>query len=178
MNSTASRSSSADKRHDEPRPISVADVTYRATTFVYETPPRTQVQVAHDRKKGLFRVTDPRGATAVFQDRPVRFLVVQPDSRTGNMAPVVACGEAKYLYLCRERPERPSGAKPSRKARRSRNGAAQPANAGSRRVGSDKTPPGPQGISMARRVEHADTRGSGNGRKTGAQARRSNHGKH
>jgi hypothetical protein len=131
MNSTASRSSSADRRHDEPRPISVADVTYRATTFVYEAPPRTQVQVTHDRRKKLFRVTDPRGATAVFQDQPVRFLVVQPDSRTGNMAPVLACGEAKYLYLCREMSERPSAAARSREARRSRNGAARRERTGS-----------------------------------------------
>jgi hypothetical protein len=67
-----------------------------------ESPP---TQVDHDREKKLFRITGTDGKTEYFRDAPVRFLVVEPDPRTGEMKPAMLGGRPKYLYLCREERE-------------------------------------------------------------------------
>jgi hypothetical protein len=64
-------------------------------------PPR----IEHDREKKLYRITDHDGKTDVFRGEPVRFLVVEPDSKTGELKPVTYGGQPRYLYLCREERE-------------------------------------------------------------------------
>jgi hypothetical protein len=60
----------------------------------------------HDAEKGIFRLTWANGEVEVFRDRPVRYLVVEPDPRTGQMRPVAARRDwPMVVYLCREERE-------------------------------------------------------------------------
>ncbi len=47
-------------------------------------------------------LTGPDGKTEYFRDSPVRFLVVEPDPRTGELKPAIRMGRPEYIYLCRE----------------------------------------------------------------------------
>jgi hypothetical protein len=77
------------------------------TTFTYSAlvPSRPTYHFEHDPEKGIFRIRWPDGKVEVFRDKPVRHLVVEPDSETGDMTPVVKYGRPTYLYLCREERE-------------------------------------------------------------------------
>jgi hypothetical protein len=59
----------------------------------------------HDNELGVFRLKRPDAETEVFRARPVRYLVVKPDSETGETKPVVRRGSPTYVYLCREERE-------------------------------------------------------------------------
>jgi YD repeat-containing protein len=92
-------------QHPEPEP------SFSVTTFQYdpegrlvrvEAPAPPGSTWEHDEPKRVFRVTDPDGKVTEFHDRPVRFLVVVPDPRTGKVGPVISWGVPKVMYLCRE----------------------------------------------------------------------------
>ena len=86
------------------------------TVYVYEpTPEERAASMArqrlasfsfqHDDRNGTFRLEWPDGAVEAFRDKPVRYLVVEPDETTGGMKPVLKRGCPTYLYLCREDPQ-------------------------------------------------------------------------
>jgi hypothetical protein len=79
---------------------------YFTTTFTYfvEAQP-TGFEFVHDKAKGLFILTNADGTTEHFRDKPTRYLVVEPDSTTGELVPKVNGGEPVYLYVCREERE-------------------------------------------------------------------------
>jgi hypothetical protein len=74
------------------------------TTFTYyffDEQPR-RFDAVHDKAEGVFLLTRPDGTVERFRDRPARYLVVEPDSDTGELRPAVRRGLPVYLYLCRE----------------------------------------------------------------------------
>jgi hypothetical protein len=78
------------------------------TTFTYDcSSSRARDEPAwtieHDPKKGVFRLTDPDGVTAVFRNKALRYLVLNPDPETGELAPVVLRGQPLFWYLCLEK---------------------------------------------------------------------------
>jgi hypothetical protein len=76
------------------------------TTYTYffeEQPGR--FDFVHDEAKGVFVLTRPDGTTERFRDKPARYLVVEPDSSTGELVPEVRGRLPVYLYLCREERE-------------------------------------------------------------------------
>ena len=64
--------------------------------------PAERFRFEHDSQKRLFVLTTPDGKSEYFRDNPTRYLVVEPDPKTGEMRPVIKCGEPTYIYLCRE----------------------------------------------------------------------------
>ena len=79
-------------------------------TYCYEYEVRTpdpQWRAAHDRARGVFRLTGPEGQTQCFRDRPLRYLVVAPDPETGELRPEIRDGRPRILCLCREEREVP-----------------------------------------------------------------------
>jgi hypothetical protein len=89
------------------RPIRSA-VSEVVTTFTYDrSRPSARDEpkwtVEHDPKKGVFRLTDPDGVTAVFRNKALRYLVLNPDPETGELAPVVLRGQPLFWYLCLEK---------------------------------------------------------------------------
>jgi hypothetical protein len=77
------------------------------TTYTYSTTvdSRPTYRFEHDRENGVFRIRWHDGRVEVFRDKPVRYLVVEPDSETGDMTAVVKYRRPTYLYLCREERE-------------------------------------------------------------------------
>jgi hypothetical protein len=59
----------------------------------------------HAKEKGVFRITWSDGETDAFRDNPTLFLVVEPDSKTGEMKPALTRGWPTFLYLCRQERE-------------------------------------------------------------------------
>jgi hypothetical protein len=77
----------------------------RAATITYSydfDAPVGSFTFEHDEERRVFRLTDAEGKTAYFRDKPARYLVVEPDSHSGEMRPATKYGEPVYLYLCRE----------------------------------------------------------------------------
>jgi hypothetical protein len=75
------------------------------TTFVYTRegpPPDDALAFEHDQRKRLFSLTAPGGKTEHFRDNPARYLMVEPDTETGAMLPVVRDEQPLIVYLCRE----------------------------------------------------------------------------
>ncbi len=73
-----------------------------------EPPPKHRAPLftcEHDPEKGIFRIRWSDGDVEVFRDKPVRYLVVEPDDQTGELKPVVKRGCPTYLYLAREERE-------------------------------------------------------------------------
>jgi hypothetical protein len=61
-----------------------------------------KVEVAYDRSRHVIQITEPGGETAEFDDRPVRFLVMDRNLVTKALEPVIIRGEPLYYYLARE----------------------------------------------------------------------------
>ena len=59
----------------------------------------------HDREKGVYRLKWSDGEVEVFRDKPVRYLVLEPDRQTGELRPAITRGCPRYLYLSREERE-------------------------------------------------------------------------
>jgi hypothetical protein len=70
-------------------------------TYQYEPEP-CRFRVKHDRRKHLIRISGPDGEMSEFEDKPVRFLVVETDPKTGEPRPCFAGGKPKVMLLCRE----------------------------------------------------------------------------
>ena len=75
--------------------IDISIAPEKAPAFAFE----------HEREKGVYRLKWPDGKVEVFRDRPTRYLVVEPDQKTGEMRPAIKRGQPTYLYLCREERE-------------------------------------------------------------------------
>jgi hypothetical protein len=60
------------------------------------------VQVAYDRWRHLIQITQEGGETAEFDDRPVRFLLMDRDPKTKTLKPVMEWGNPVYYYLASE----------------------------------------------------------------------------
>jgi hypothetical protein len=58
-----------------------------------------------DKETGVFCLRWPDGEVEVFPDKPVRYLVIEPDAETGELKPVLKRGKPTYLCLCREEHE-------------------------------------------------------------------------
>ncbi len=94
-------------RLDDPvGPFVHSDPLGNVTTFTYfyDLEP-ARFLIEHDRQKRLFEITGLDGKKTEFHDRAVQFLVVEPDSETGELEPVVTRGKPKVMYLCREERE-------------------------------------------------------------------------
>jgi hypothetical protein len=77
-----------------------AMVTY---TYNYTIPtPLSHFSFSHDTAMGRFIVTNSDGTAELFRDKPLRYLVVEPDPNTGELRPAAKHGRPVYLYLCRE----------------------------------------------------------------------------
>jgi hypothetical protein len=89
----------------------------KVTTFVYDgkgklipegdPPPKPRpvepkVEVTYDRARHVIKITQSGGKTAEFDDRPVRFLVMDRNPVTKALEPVIIRGEPLYYYLARE----------------------------------------------------------------------------
>jgi hypothetical protein len=73
------------------------------TTYTYSCPePANPDRLEHDPEKRALRLTRPDGTTIAFRDKPVRFLVVEPDPKSGKLRPALSMGKAKVMYLCPE----------------------------------------------------------------------------
>jgi hypothetical protein len=76
------------------------------TVFTYSCPaPAKPDRIEHDPKKRTLRLTRPDGTAIAFRDQPLRFLVVEPDPKSGKLRPAVSMGKAKVVYLCPEMAE-------------------------------------------------------------------------
>jgi hypothetical protein len=76
------------------------------TTYTYSYDPGPALyEFEHLDEKGLFAVTGPDGETQYFRDRPVRYLVVEPDPETGEFAPAAKNRRPVFQWLCREERE-------------------------------------------------------------------------
>jgi hypothetical protein len=69
--------------------------------YSYELPPPA-FDFEHDAQKRVVCVSSSDGQVGVFRDRPIRYLVVRPHPKTGELVPVTRRGEPVCLYLCRE----------------------------------------------------------------------------
>jgi hypothetical protein len=61
-----------------------------------------EVIVEHDLEKRVFRLTGPDGSPQFFRDRATRYLVVEPDPKTGELLPVIREGSPYILCLCHQ----------------------------------------------------------------------------
>ena len=75
-------------------------MTWRAR--LVEVKPEPKVEVTYDRARHIIKITQPGGKTAEFDDRPVRFLVMDRNPVTKALEPVIIRGEPLYYYLARE----------------------------------------------------------------------------
>ena len=106
--------STPDSSSDEPRFESISS----PITFVYDSnrdsipkgdprlnppPIEPKVEVAYDRTRHVIQITEPGGKTAEFEDRPVRFLMMERDPKTSALKPVIERGKPVYYYLAREK---------------------------------------------------------------------------
>jgi hypothetical protein len=77
-----------------------------ATTYTYSYEPEPPLfDFEHLEENGLFVVTGPGCGTQYFRDRPVRYLVLEPDRETGESTPLLKNRRPVYLWLCREERE-------------------------------------------------------------------------
>jgi hypothetical protein len=61
-----------------------------------------KVEVAYDRSRHVIQITEPGGETAEFDDRPMRFLLMDRDPKTKKVKPVMERGKPVYYYLASE----------------------------------------------------------------------------
>ncbi len=78
--------------------------------FTYDCPPKpTTVEpgwtIEHDREKRVLRLAARDGKTDAFGDRATRYLMVEPDTDTCELVPIMRDGKPRILYLCREERE-------------------------------------------------------------------------
>ncbi len=81
--------------------ISVSDAR-RKLARVVEVEPEPKVDVTYDRARHVIQIKVPGGKTAEFEDRPMRFLVMDRNPVTKALEPVIIRGEPLYYYLARE----------------------------------------------------------------------------
>jgi hypothetical protein len=86
------------------RTYSLTDEGNATERFTW-TVPLPAYTFEHDREKGVFRLKSSDGDVEVFRDKPVRYLVVEPDRESGELRPAIKRGHPTYLYLCREERE-------------------------------------------------------------------------
>ncbi len=67
-----------------------------------QPPPEPKVDLTYDRSRHVIRIREPNGKTAEFDDRPVRFLVMDRNPVTKALEPVIIHGQPLYYYLARE----------------------------------------------------------------------------
>jgi hypothetical protein len=74
----------------------------RKRARLVEVEPKPKVEVAYDRSRHVIQIKEPGGKTAEFDDRPVRFLVMDRNPVTKALEPVIIRGEPLYYYLAKE----------------------------------------------------------------------------
>ena len=77
---------------------SVADRRTRAVLFGDEP----KLEVAYDRSRHVIQINQEGEGTAEFDDRPVRFLVMDRNPATKALEPVIIHGEPLHDYLARD----------------------------------------------------------------------------
>ncbi len=95
------------------------EMTGNVTTYVYTAdgelisvsdPPRKprpvevepKAEVTFDCSRHVIKIKEPGGKTAEFDDRAIRFLVMDRNPVTKALEPVIIHGEPLYYYLARE----------------------------------------------------------------------------
>ncbi len=63
---------------------------------------KPNVEITRDPARRVIKVTGSDGKTALFEDKPVRFLVMDRNPVTKALEPVIIRGEPLYYYLARE----------------------------------------------------------------------------
>ncbi len=63
---------------------------------------KPRVEITRDPARGVIKITGRDGKTAVFEDRPTRYLVMDRNPVTKALEPVIIHGEPLYYYLARE----------------------------------------------------------------------------
>lgn len=61
-----------------------------------------KAEVTYDRSRHVIKIKEPGGKTAEFDDRAMRFLVMDRNPVTKALEPVIIRGEPLYYYLARE----------------------------------------------------------------------------
>ena len=64
--------------------------------------PKAKAEITFDRTRHVIKIKEPSGRTLEFDDRPVRFLVMDRNPVTKALEPVIIRGEPLYYYLARE----------------------------------------------------------------------------
>ena len=83
--------------------IGVSDARRERVKLVeVQPPPEPKVDLTYDRSRHVIRIRETNGKTAEFDDRPVRFLVLDRNPVTKALEPVIIHGEPLYYYLARE----------------------------------------------------------------------------
>ena len=67
-----------------------------------QPPPDPKADLTYDRSRHVIRIKEKNGKTAEFDDRPVRFLVMDRNPVTKALEPVIIHGQPLYYYLARE----------------------------------------------------------------------------
>jgi len=63
---------------------------------------KPNVEITRDPARRVIKVTGRDGKTALFEDNPTRFLVMDRNPVTKALEPVIIHGEPLYYYLARE----------------------------------------------------------------------------
>ncbi len=63
---------------------------------------KPNVEITRDPARRVIKVTGRDGKTALFEDNPTRFLVMDRNPVTRALEPVIIRGEPLYYYLARE----------------------------------------------------------------------------
>ncbi len=63
---------------------------------------KPKVEITRDPARRVIKVTGRDGKTALFEDKPTRFLVMDRNPVTKALEPVIIHGEPLYYYLARE----------------------------------------------------------------------------
>jgi hypothetical protein len=66
---------------------------------------RDEFTSSHDQAKGEYRLSFRDRTVERFRHDPARYLVVEPDPKSGSTQPAIRRGLPVYLYLCREQRE-------------------------------------------------------------------------
>ena len=63
---------------------------------------KPNVEITRDPARHVIKITGRDGKTALFEDKPIRYLVMDRNPQTKALEPVIIFGEPLYYYLARE----------------------------------------------------------------------------
>jgi hypothetical protein len=63
---------------------------------------KPKVEITRDPARHVIKITGRDGKTALFEDKPTRYLVMDRNPETKALEPVIISGQPLYYYLARE----------------------------------------------------------------------------